>query len=526
MDCVDLSCSPRFSKARRYRVGRLAASLCAAGLPFVGAACAHWDSSAAVSQPAAVVARASGEDDALQLPDAKEERLAPPTKIPETSRAKPAAEIGPVKVLPINLDTVLHLAEVQNGQVSQARARVEEAFAEKDLAAKAWLPNVNIGTEYTRHEGGIANEDGTITISSFSTLFAGLDITGKLDLRTAVFLKINAEREVLQQRGELRRITSENLLEATSTYVDLLAVRTGQAINASLKKDLQDLLERAEKAVKADIGASVEAARVRAQLRARDEVDIELRSAAAQASAKLAYLLGLDPTTTLVPVDAGLVPLDLVDANRPAGDLVAQALASGPGVHEMEQLLALVHQSLERSKGPGKYIPVFEMRMLEGGFGTGPGDSQFWANRWDFGIAARWNLTDWITARERERVLQTKTNQAHLAYEDLRHKLTLGVQESRETILSGHERIHIAQEGIDESRRAYTLSERRLTNAVLGSSYTEVLLSLQQVGAAQASYVEALRSYDKAQLRLLVVLGLAGNASTDANCPNCCSTRQ
>src|SRR5207245_5423615 len=71
--------------------------------------------------------------------------------------------------LPINLDTVFHLAEEQNSQVALARARVQEACAAKDIAATSWLPSLNVGTTYFRHEGGIANENGTITRSSFGT---------------------------------------------------------------------------------------------------------------------------------------------------------------------------------------------------------------------------------------------------------------------------------------------------------------------------------------------------------------------
>jgi outer membrane protein TolC len=519
MDGVDLSCLPRMPKLRRL----LAYSLCSAGLPLLWSGCAQWESAAVVNQPPAITARAAGDDEVLQLPDVKQETS---PRMPTKTAVKPVPAPVSSKVLPINLDTVLHLAEVQNGQVAQARSKVEEAFAEKDLAAKAWLPAMNIGTEYTRHEGGIANENGTITRSSFSTLFGGIDIYSRLDLRNAVYVKVNAERQVWQQRGELRRITSESLLDATSTYIDLLTVRTGEAIAVSMKKDLQALLERAQNLAGTEPGARVEVARIQAQLKGRDQFILELQADAARASAKLAYLLGLDPCTTLVPVDERLVPLDLVDAGRPACDLVAQALANGPGIREMEGLLALVHESIERSKGPGKYLPIFEMRMLEGGFGTGPGDSQTWDNRWDFGVQVRWNLTDLLTAGERQRVLQAKTDQAHLAYQDLRGKLTLGVQESLETILSGRERIRLAEETIDEARKAHDLSDQRLKNNVERSSYTEVLLSLQTLAGAQISYLETLRSYDKAQLRLLVVLGLAGNSSVDGNCPNCCSKPQ
>jgi outer membrane protein TolC len=455
-------------------------------LPLAGLACAQFGPLAQLATAPETI-RASGQE-------------LPPT---EPTRQQSA------KALAINLDTVLRLAEEQNARIAGARARIEEAFAAKDVAALAWLPSLNVGPSYFRHEGGISNENGTITVSSWSSLFAGLEINSRLDLREAVYLKVNAERQVWQQKGELQQITSETLLEASTTYIDLLTARTGEAVALSLQKDLDRLLTRAKKLAEVDKGAEVEVARIQAQVKGNQQASVELRQQAERASAKLAYLLGVDPDLALVPVDEKLVPLDLVDGNQPADALIAQALVSGPGVREMEGLLNLVHESIERSKSAARFLPVVEMRVLEGGFGTGPGDEQTWNNRMDLGLQARWNLTELVTAKDRQRILHAKADQAHWAYQDLRGKLTAGVQESRASILGGQEQIRLAEQQLQEARRAHTLSNQRLENSVPGSSSSEVLLSLQAVSAAQVGYLNALRSYDHAQLRLLIVLGKA-----------------
>ena len=68
---------------------------------------------------------------------------------------------------------------------------------------------------------------------------------------------------------------------------------------------------------------------------------------------------------------------------------------------------------------------------------------------------------------------------------------------------------------VQEARQVHELSEKRLQNFVQGSTYSEVLLSLESVALAQAGYLNSIRDYDKAQLRLLLLLG-AGPA--DGNC--------
>ena len=80
----------------------------------------------------------------------------------------------------------------------------------------------SFGTAYYRwHEGGIQDFDGQFIHSSYGSLFAGLEMRGKLDLRETAYQRIDAERKVWQQKGELSKLTSETLLDAAGTYVDL-----------------------------------------------------------------------------------------------------------------------------------------------------------------------------------------------------------------------------------------------------------------------------------------------------------------
>lgn len=479
-----------------------------AGLPLLGLGCNGLMPAAGSPAPLPPIVRASAE--VTELPATKPELIpAPPTPSNPTGEKAEAPGLPPAapRVLPISLDTVLALADEQNTQIALARERVREACAEKDVAAQRWLPDLYAGTAYYRHEGGIQNEVGTLLHSSTGAMFSGLELHSRLDIREIAYQRVSAERKAWQQKGELSRITNETLLDAAGTYIDLLTARTGEAIAREQERDLENLLERAKKLADTEPGARVEVARIQAELSGRRQTILKLHEQAFAASAKLVYLLGLDPCIELMPVDPSLVPISLVDASPPACDLVALALAAGPGIREMEGLLALVHDSIERAQGPGRLLPVFETRMAEGAFGAGPNDNLPWDNRWDLGLQARWNLTEFCTARDRRRVALAKMHQAHLLHRDLQGKLTAGVQEAREAILSGHEQIRLGEEQISNARKAHELSNDRLKNNIVGSSPSEVLLSLQAVGLAQVNYLNAIRSYDRAQLRLMLLLG-------------------
>ena len=422
--------------------------------------------------------------------------------LPPVSSTEPAAQ-----PLPISLDTVLRLAQDQNGQMAIARQRLQEAFARQDLAAKKWLPELTIGTAYYRHEGGIQDFDGQFIHSSYGSLFAGLEMRGKLDLRETAYQRIDAERKVWQQKGELSKLTSETLLDAAGTYVDVLAAGTSAVVSLESEKRLADLAVLTQTLAKIDPGLRIELVRVNSEIQGQKIMTRKLREGAANGSSKLTYLLGIDPKSDFLIVDRRLIAFELVDHNQPSEVLVDQAVARGPGVRELEGLLNLIEDARAKSNGPGRFMPIFEVVMAEGAFGAGPGAQSTWDNRWDLGVHVKWNLTEALTAREKRRLADTQTQQARLSYQDLRAKLALGVHEAREACLSAEEQMRLGELQIKSAEESYELSNTRFQENIKGRSSSEVLQAIRGLAGARLNYLQAVRDFDKAQLRLFVLVG-------------------
>ena len=171
--------------------------------------------------------------------------------------------------IPINLDTVLRLAEEQNPQIMVMREKVEESNAENALAAKSWLPSIYGGIAYYRHEGGIQNFNGDLIKSSTGALYPNIEIRTELDLREATYKQIVSERNSWQTRGELTKITVELCLEAATTYIDLLTARRGEAVARELEKYHLEQLKRAEKMKENHPDATVLVEAVYAELNGR-----------------------------------------------------------------------------------------------------------------------------------------------------------------------------------------------------------------------------------------------------------------
>jgi outer membrane protein TolC len=491
----------------------LRSSVCLAGLSLLPLACASYHDSVVPTtttpnMTAAPVAPVHSiqlvkADVGQELPGQLPDSILPPSE--------------PAHPVALTLGTIFRLAEDQNAQIALSRAKIDEACASRDLADKAWLPQVSVGSAWFRHEGGIANQDGTLQRSSFGSFLIGGDLIGKLDLKEAVYQRFVAERQVLQQKGELRKVTTETLLDAANAYIDLLAARTGETMALESKKQLETLLERAQRAVASAPQAAVEVANIKATLRNHEMLISQLQEEAARISAKLVYLLGLDSSATIVVADDHLVPLDLIDPNKPVAELVSQALTMGPGIQEMERMLAQIDEGICQSNGPIKYMPTLEMHMLEGAFGTGPGGSTTWDNRFDLGLQARWDLTQFLTQQERQHVMRAKTEQAHLSYKDLRAKLSAGVQESREVVVRGKNQIRLGEEAIAEAKYAQKLTEDRKDANLPGATYFEIVQSQHATALARAGYLAAVRAYDQAQMRLFLLTGSGPHSMPGAN---------
>jgi outer membrane protein TolC len=435
---------------------------------------------------------------------------------PEVVRASAAApDLTAQKTLPISIDTVLRLAEEQNPQIRVARAKVGVALAERESAKTRWLPDLFVGLGYWRHAGGIQLQEGPLITSDTGAYSNWLQLNAEYNPREFAFRQIDAARKFWQQHGELKKISYEQLLDAASTYIDLLAAYSAKAIAANLEKAAQEILDDVQKKFDMSEGKA-EFALLRAQVKAevdqQRQMQVKLQGQIDAANAKLCYLLGLEPHTHLVPIDTQMAAFELVDARQTVESLVQQALISGPGIREIEGILNVIQCGLDANRGYQRYLPTIKLQLNEGLFAAGPGSTLDWANRWDMALQARWNLTDALTAKNRKRVALANLQQAHQTYEELKAKLTLGVQEARSTIEATGSQFDSAEELIRLGKEALenTVKLSKFSSANV-NDYT-VLQAHKAVALAQLNYIEQMREFDKAQLRLFVLVG-GGNGT-------------
>src|SRR5262245_6324144 len=92
-----------------------------------------------------------------------------PKALPPVADASDASR----RALPISLPTAFRLADARALDIALAAARVRAAAAVLDRAQLLWLPNIVIGSDYTRHDGQIQDIRGAIFGTSRSAVFLG-----------------------------------------------------------------------------------------------------------------------------------------------------------------------------------------------------------------------------------------------------------------------------------------------------------------------------------------------------------------
>ena len=378
--------------------------------------------------------------------------------------------------------------------------------ARQALAEKHWLPEVTVGPSYYRHEGGIQDFQGNLVHSSYGSVYGGMEVRGKLDLRDQAVKRIEAERNAVMRRGDLSKLSSEELLSAASVYVDTLAARTGAAVARDTEHRLAEILVQARKLAAVDPGVGIEAVRAETEIEAHKVLARKLSEQFESAKMKLLYSLGMPVTTEVALLDE-ITLFKLVDERQSADVLVDRALRDGPGIAELSQLLGLLDRLRSEADCAKMWIPTMEVVVGEGAFGAGPGSRLDWDNRLDAGVHLRWSLNDFVNSRDQLRILDNQRQQAHLTYQDLRARLEFGVRQALEEMRSSLDQTNLATKHIQCAEESYRLSDQRLRENIRGRSPSEVLLAARSLFAARMSYLQALRDYDKAQLRLFVLLG-------------------
>lgn len=430
-----------------------------------------------------------------------------PTPVPCPAEPPPpeAIQHGPQ---PIDLPTALKLADRQNPQIAVARERIRQAMAAQQQAEVLWLPDLQFGATWARHDGQIQRFNGEVLTVSRSSLFVGGGPVLALDTAEAYFAPLATRQLTAAAEAGATAVANDRLLAVALAYTDLLQAYAELQINEETLRNARTLLEITETFEKAGKGAAADTARSRTEVRTRERERVEIEGRIGVIAARLVELLFLPPDCPLRPAEPALVPVALVPETAPLKELIAQALTYRP---ELEENRALTQAALERWRAAklSPFLPNVQLSYAAGGFGGGPNDLFTNFNgRHDLEVSLFWELENFgVGNAARTRQQYSRYAQATLQQYALHARVGREVVAAFQVAFAQRRALDAAQKAVQAARESYDQNERRVRRAPEQGRPIELLQAVQALARVRLDYLQVVAEYNRAQLRLYTAMG-------------------
>jgi outer membrane protein TolC len=424
---------------------------------------------------------------------------------------------------PIDLPTVLRLAGANNWSIQLAMERVTAAQAQLDAAEALWLPTLNAGLGYTKHEGMIQATDGTVLDVSRNALFVGggaklanaplaagaggpARMQVDLSVADAIFKPLAARRVLSAQKWRQWATFNDTLMQSTLAYFDLLESQARLELSREAVDDAQRLLKLTQGFVTAGKGAEADVSRVRVEIANRRRMVVQAELSVRIASAELVRVLQLEATTSLRSAEEKPVLVELVADDTSLESMTTQAVAGRPEILEHEWLLEAARERA-RAETLRPYIPNLHLGASAGGFGGGRnGDLDQLDGRADFDVLAIWEVRNLGLGNRAMRAgRESELRRAMLKLSQLTDRVKSEVTKAHHEVAARRRQLEIARESVRQAQEAHLRNLARIQG--LEGLPLESLQSLLALEQARRSLLSTIVDYNRGQARLLRSIG-------------------
>mgnify|MGYP001029731266 CR=1 FL=1 len=426
------------------------------------------------------------------------------------------------EVQPLDLNTALRLAGVQNPQLLIARQRVVEAAALRQLAAAQILPSINLGMNYDNHTGNLQQSNGNILPVNRSAFYVGSGsgataagtvpvpgvlLEGNIAEKSFAFL---ASRQLVEvQEATAVAVRNQTFLQTTLAYSELLRAEGKRAIALQVRDEAKRLAQLTAAYANAGQGRQADAQRAQTELESRENDIKSAEEAILVSSARLSYVLNVDPSIRLHPTDAFIVPHPVVPDPIALRELIAIGLLQRP---ELKARQAAIRQSMLELQG-AKLLPFSPTILIGFSGGAMGGGSNLvrpifgaFGNRSDFDVFTYWTLKNCgignIAIINAAKARLGVSNYQEIAVLD---QVRAEVAEAYAKTHARFARIGISEKAVRSGTRGLREDLIRIENRVVPA--IESVNSITLLARARYAYLDSIVDYDRAQFELYVALG-------------------
>ncbi len=437
----------------------------------------------------------------------------------QTIASEPSTPLSADATVAMNLPTAFAMIGGQHPVVGFARWRVQEAYAQLDRAKVMWLPSIQTGFNYRRRDGNYQAVDGSIVDVNLNSMNYGLGagavaagsptrpgIVAQFHLADALFLPKAAEKTAWARGHAAAATLNQQLLSGGVAYIDLLEAYQDLEITTAAVQRTSDLASLTENFAEAGEGLKSDADRTATELsllRTRQLVATERQMVA---STRLARVLSIPMSSSILPQDTVAVPLDLMPQTSDEPALIATALATRPELKESQALVAAACEAHKREKF-APFVPSVLLGFSTTSFGGGTGgNADNFGGRYDIDAMMVWemrNLGFGEDAARRER--NSQVQQATFAKLRIMDQVAQEVAEANVQVGMRKQQVEMAQTAIGRARDSYQRNSDRIRDQQ--GLPIEVLQSIQALEASERAYLRAVADYNRAQLQMQWALG-------------------
>ncbi len=430
---------------------------------------------------------------------------------------------------PIDLPATLRLAGADNWNVRLAVEQINEAYSRQEKAKAMWVPSLNVGIGYTKHDGQIQATNGQVIDVSRNSLFVGggaitsaaPPLTGgaggparlgvDLSLTDVIFSPL-AECQLYQaSRSKYTAIFNNTLLEASLAYYDLVKAQGSLAIAKKNLANAEELFKMTDGFVKAGKGSRADVSRAVVEVSKRKQVIVKEELSMKMASTNLVRILQINPEeigtqTILVALEDQLLPVSLIQETTPLDELIVQGHTFRPELSEQASRME-ASRIRARAEHWRPFLPNLHMGASGGAFGGGVnGSLNGLDGRSDFDLLAVWQIENLgLGTRARRRQMNSLYHQSVITTNRTYDVVSADITNAWNTVHAQRKQIELAEENIKRASESYDQNIARIRG--LAGLPLEGLQALSAVAEARQTYLIAIISYNQAQLNLLRSIG-------------------
>jgi outer membrane protein TolC len=462
--------------------------------------------------------------------------LPPPPGGEAVKLEPPSLEPGDLR-FPINLATALRLADGRPLVVAAAQASAWVAEARLQKAKVLWLPDLNLGFDYIRHDGYGPDTIRGVNISpdqvgpgafgrsqnqNINFFYAGGATFILRNATDMIFEPLAARQRLNAARWNIQTAKNDALLMTARAYYNVHRFR-GQYTGAVdvVRKGRKLVEEIAE--LRKDLVPAVEVDRARNFLANLEQQAVSYRQAWRRSSADLTQVLRLDPRAVVEPLEKDHMQITLIDPDRSLDDLIPIGLTNRPELAgQQAQVQAAIARIRQEKLRP--FLPVVNINGFQtpyeqiqvGAFGIGNGGKlNNWSGREDIAPQALWQIDGlgmgnmamikWRRGEQSQATVELFRVQDAVAAEVTRAQARLQSAAAR-TVQSERELVAalVNYNGVVEGLK----QTKRFGNVLhLVFRPQEAVFSLQLLRLAYDNYYSTVADYNTAQFELFHALG-------------------